>query len=298
MVGHTPTVPLVRIPEPGMAQVLVKLEGCNPGGSVKDRIALAMVEDAEQRGLLQPGGTIIEATSGNTGIGLAMVAAAKGYRCIITLPEGMSDERTYMLRCFGAQVVMTSTDMGMTGANEKAEEIASRTQGSFLASQFSNPANPEIHRRTTAAEILEATGGELDAFVAGIGTGGTITGVGEVLKERIPGVKVIGVEPESSPLLTKGFAGLHRIQGIGANFVPQVLNRDILDEVRAVSDEQAFAMMQRLAREEGLLCGISSGAALFVALKVARGLGPGARVLTILPDTGERYMSMESTFEA
>lgn len=298
LIGRTPTVALRRMTQPGMAQILAKVESYNPGGSVKDRIALAMVEDAERRGLLQPGGTIVESTSGNTGIGLALVAAAKGYRCIITLPEGLSAERVFILRCFGAEVVMTPTEMGMTGANEKAEEIASQIPGAFLAAQFSNPANPEVHRRTTAAEILEATGGALDAFVAGIGTGGTITGVGEVLREQVPRAKIIGVEPEASPLLTRGYAGLHRIQGIGANFVPAVLRREILDEVRTVSDEDAFRTMQRLAREEGLLCGISSGAAVFVALQVAQELGPSARVLTILPDTGERYMSMESAFQA
>jgi cysteine synthase A len=297
LIGNTPTVPLRRLVSNRMAEVLAKLEGFNPGGSVKDRIALAMVEDAERAGLLGPGGTVVESTSGNTGIGLALVAAAKGYRCIVTMPDSMSEERVFLLHCFGADVVTTPAHGGMAGANEKAEEIAATIPGAFLAGQFSNPANPEIHRRTTAVEILETTNGRLDAFVAGIGTGGTITGVGEVLKERIPQARIIGVEPAGSPLLSRGWCGIHGIQGIGANFVPEVLNRGILDEVRTVSDKDAFATSRRLAREEGILAGTSSGAAVFVALQVAQELGPGARVVTILPDTGERYRSVEDMFQ-
>jgi len=297
LIGNTPTVPLRRMAADRMAEVLVKIEGFNPGGSVKDRIALAMVEDAERKGLIGPGGTVVESTSGNTGIGLALVSAAKGYRCIVTMPNSMSEERVFLLRCFGAEVVTTTPNAGMAGANERAEEIAATIPGAFLARQFSNPANPEIHRRATAVEILDAIDGRLDAFVAGIGTGGTITGVGEVLKERIPQVRVIGVEPANSPLLSRGWCGIHGIQGIGANFVPEVLDRGILDEVRTVSDQDAFATSRQLAREDGILAGTSSGAALFIALRVAKELGPGARVLTILPDTGERYRSVEEMFQ-
>jgi cysteine synthase A len=289
-------VRLNRIVDSTVAEVWAKLEALNPGGSVKDRIALSMVEDAERRGLISPGGALVESTSGNTGIGLAIVAAVKGYRCVITMPETMTEERVQILRHLGAEVVKTPAEEGMAGANAKAEEIAAQTPGAFLCGQFSNPANPEIHRQTTAPEILEAMDGRIDAFVGGVGTGGTITGVGEVLKAQIPGVKIIAVEPAASPFLSKGVAGSHRIQGIGANFVPDVLNREVLDEVRTVSDEDAYGTARRLAREEGLFVGISSGAAAFISLQVAKELGRGKRIATLLPDTGERYISLAPLF--
>lgn len=296
-IGNTPMVKLNRIPPPEHAEILAKLEFFNPGGSVKDRIALSMIEDAERKGILKPGSTVIEPTSGNTGIGLAMVCAVKGYRCILTMPETMSMERIYILKSFGAEVILTPGLEGMKGAIDKAEELLKKIPGSFMPQQFNNPANPEIHRRTTAREILEQTEGNLDAFVAGVGTGGTITGVGEVLKKHNPRIKIVAIEPESSAVLSGGEPGPHRIQGIGAGFIPRVLNRDIIDEIITVSDQTAYRLSQRLAREEGLFCGISSGAALFGALKVAEKLGKGKRVVTVLPDTGERYFSMEQYFE-
>lgn len=291
LVGRTPMVRINRLTEPDWAEVVAKLEFFNPAGSVKDRIAVSMIEDAEARGLIKPGDTIIEPTSGNTGIGLAMVAAAKGYRLILAMPENMSKERKALLALFGAELILTPASEGMAGAVRKAEELA-RLHGYFMPQQFTNPANPEIHRRTTAREILEDTGGRLDAFVAGVGTGGTITGVGEVLKEKIPGVRVIAVEPARSPVLSGGEPGLHGIPGIGAGFIPDVLNREIIDEIVAVKDEDARETMLRLAREEGILAGISSGAAMWAALRVAKRLGPGKRVVVILPDTGERYLSL------
>jgi cysteine synthase A len=296
LIGNTPMVRLNRMADSSMAEVWAKIEAFNPGGSIKDRIALSMVEDAERRGLLRPGATLVESTSGNTGIGLAIVAAVKGYRCVITMPEWMAQERLCTLRSFGVEVVITPAEQGMAGANKKAEEIAARTPGAFLCHQFCNPANPEIHRQTTAQEILKAMDGRIDAFVAGVGTGGTITGVGEVLKEHNPALRVIAVEPAASPLLSKGVAGIHRIQGIGANFIPEVLNCEVLDEVRTVGDEDAYHTARRLAREEGLLAGISAGAATYVSLQVAREMGPGRRVVAILPDTGERYFGLESLF--
>lgn len=280
-----------RLTGPESAEVVAKLEYFNPGGSVKDRIAISMIEDAEARGLIKPGDTIIEATSGNTGIGLAMVAAARGYKLIITMPENMTEERKALLRLFGAELILTPASEGMSGAVRKAEELA-RLHGYFMPQQFRNPANPEIHRRTTAQEILEDTGGRLDAFVAGVGTGGTITGIGEVLKEKIPWVRIIAVEPARSPVLSGGEPGPHGIQGIGAGFIPDVLNLNIIDEIITVSDEDAFETMQRLAREEGILAGISAGAAMWAALQVAGRLGPGKRVVVLLPDTGERYLSL------
>lgn len=298
LIGNTPMVRLNRIVESDMAEVLAKVEFFNPGGSVKDRISFSMIEDAEKKGLLKPGGTIIEPTSGNTGIGLAMVAAVKGYRCILTMPETMSLERIYILRSFGAEIILTPGIEGMQGAINKAEELLKKTPNSFMPQQFINPANPKIHRETTAREILKDTDGNLDAFVAGVGTGGTITGVGEVLKKHNPKIKIVAVEPKSSPVLSGGEPGPHKIQGIGAGFIPKVLNRDIIDEIIKVSDEDAFNTARRVCREEGLFVGISSGATCWSALKVAKDLGKGKRVVVIFPDTGERYFSMEQYFEA
>jgi len=292
LIGNTPMVRLNRLPRAGSATVYGKLESLNPAGSVKDRIALSMIEEAEARGVLKPGDTIVEPTSGNTGIGLAMVAAVKGYRLILTMPDDMSLERRRLLSRFGAELVLTPAIEGMTGAVYTAREMVEKNPGYFMPQQFENPANPKIHRCTTAEEIWRATGGRLDAFVAGVGTGGTITGVGEVLKERDPSIKVVAVEPARSPVLGGGKPGLHGIQGIGASFVPGVLNREVLDEVIPVRDEDAFATTLRLAQEEGLLVGPSSGANVFASLKVAERLGEGKVVVTVLPDTGERYLTM------
>ncbi len=294
LIGNTPLVAIRRLASPDSGLVLAKLESRNPGGSIKDRIALAMVEDAEARGKLAPGATIVEPTSGNTGIALAMIGAAKGYKVILTMPENSSRERVSLLSRYGARVKLTPAADGMAGAVAEAEALVAANPGYFMPQQFDNPANPEIHRRTTAPEILAATGGKIDAFVAGIGTGGTITGVGEVLKKEIPRVLIVGVEPARSPLLSKGRAGLHGIQGIGANFIPKVLNRDILDEILTVDDDDAYDTQGQLAQEEGLLVGPSAGANILAALKIARRLGKGKTVVTILPDTGERYLSMEA----
>ncbi len=291
LVGGTPLLRLTKLPKPGGATVLAKIESRNPGGSVKDRIAVAMIEDAERRGALRPGGTIVEPTSGNTGIGLAMVAAVKGYRLILTMPEDMSVERQRLFARFGAELHLTPAIEGMTGAVFAAQELLRAHPEYFMPQQFENPANPEIHRRTTALEILQATGGRLDVFVAGVGTGGTLTGVGEVVKAKLPGVTVVAVEPAKSPVLSGGRSRPHGIQGIGASFVPGVLNRDIYDRVIQVKDEDAIAWSKRLTREEGLLAGISSGAAAFAAGEVAAELPAGKIVVTVFPDTGERYLS-------
>ncbi len=290
LIGDTPMVRLRRVVPPEGARVLGKLESVNPAGSVKDRIALAMVEEAEREGRLRPGATLVEPTSGNTGVGLAMVAAVKGYRLILTMPEDMSPERRALLKRFGAEVVLTPAIEGMTGAVFAAEELVRKTPGAFMPQQFVNPANPDVHRRTTAQEILKATGGELDAFVAGVGTGGTITGVGQVLRREIPAVRLIAVEPAASPVLRGGRFRPHAIQGIGASFIPGVLDRSLLDEIVGVRDEDARAMAGRLAREEGLLVGISAGAAVVAAGQVASRMAPNQTVVTILPDTGERYL--------
>jgi cysteine synthase A len=292
LIGQTPLVRLNRLPKPEGAVVVAKVEALNPGGSVKDRIALSMVEDAERQGILHPGGTLVEPTSGNTGIGLAIAAAVKGYRLILTMPDDMSVERQRLLARLGAEIHLTPAIEGMTGAVFAAQELIREHPEYVMPQQFQNPANPEAHRRGTAVEILEALAGQkLDAFVAGVGTGGTLTGVGEVLKEKIAGVRVIAVEPARSPVLSGGRARPHAIQGIGASFVPGVLNRDIIDEIITVRDEDAIAWSRRLAREEGLLAGISAGAAAFAACAVAATHTRQQLVLTVLPDTGERDLS-------
>ncbi len=291
LIGNTPLVRLERIVPEGAAEVLGKLEARNPAGSVKDRIALSMVEAAEREGLIKPGDTLVEPTSGNTGIGLAMVCARKGYKLVLTMPEDYSVERRRLLERFGAELVLTPAIEGMTGAVHAAGEPVEK-HGYFMPQQFDNPANPEVHRRTTGPEIVRATGGRLDAFVAAVGTGGTITGVGELLREEQIEVRIVAVEPARAPVLQGGRAGLHGIQGIGASFVPSVLNQDIYDEIISVRDEDAYEMTERLTKEEGLLVGISSGANVWAALQVARELGAGKRVVTMLCDTGERYLSV------
>ncbi len=298
LIGQTPMVKLNKTVGPNMAQILAKLESYNPGGSVKDRICLSMIEDAERKGLLIKGSTIIEPTSGNTGIGLAMVSAVKGYRCILTMPETMSLERIYILKSYGAEVVLTPGIDGMLGSIKKAEELLKKIPNSFMPQQFKNEANPEIHRQTTAKEVLKVTNGKIDAFVAGVGTGGTITGVGEVLKKRNPKIKIVTVEPKTSAVLSGKEPGPHKIQGIGAGFVPDILNRDIIDEIIQVDDIDAFKTSKRLAKEEGLFVGIAAGAAAWAGLKIAKDLGKGKVVVVVLPDTGERYFSMEQYFEA
>lgn len=294
LVGHTPLVELTKYEKNhGLkAKILAKLEYFNPAGSVKDRIALAMIEDAEKKGLLKPGSTIIEPTSGNTGIGLASVAAAKGYKAILTMPETMSVERRNLLKAYGAQLVLTEGSKGMKGAIAKADELAKEIPNSFIPGQFVNPANPAAHKATTGPEIWTDTDGQVDFFVAGIGTGGTISGVGEYLKEQNPNVKVAAVEPLSSPVLSKGVAGPHKIQGIGAGFVPDTLNTKIYDEIIPVSNEDAFAIGKAVAKEEGVLVGISSGAALWAATEIAkRPENEGKTIVVLLPDTGDRYLS-------
>lgn len=292
LIGKTPVVRLRRVVPDGHAEVWAKLESMNPGGSVKDRICLSMIEAAEREGRLRPGDTIIEPTSGNTGIGLALVAAVKGYRLVLTMPDTMSEERRSLLAAYGARLVLTPDTKGMHGAIAKAEELLRESPGSFMPQQFANPANPDAHRRTTAREILEQIP-DLDAFVAGVGTGGTITGVGQVLREKGRGVGLIAVEPDASPVLSGGEPGFHKIQGIGAGFVPDILDRSLIDEIERVMDDEAAAMTRRLANEEGMLLGISSGANCAAALRVAKRLGPGKKVLTVFCDTGERYLTTE-----
>ena len=294
LIGKTPLLELVHIEkELGLeAKILAKLEYFNPAGSVKDRIAKAMIDDAEAGGKLKPGSVIIEPTSGNTGIGLASVAAARGYRIIIVMPETMSVERRQLMKAYGAELVLTEDSKGMKGAIAKAEELAKEIPNSFIPGQFVNPANPAIHRATTGPEIWEDTDGKVDIFVAGVGTGGTVTGVGEYLKSRNPGVKVVAVEPAGSPVLSKGIPGAHKIQGIGAGFVPAVLNTGVYDEIIAVQNEDAFAAGRRIGRTEGILVGISSGAAVWAAIELAkRPENRGKTIVALLPDTGDRYLS-------
>ena len=293
LIGNTPLVKLNKLPGVGDAEVWAKLEGFNPGGSVKDRPALAMIEDAEKKGLLKKGMKIVEPTSGNTGIGLAMVAAVKGYTIVLTMPESMTVERRRLLEAYGAELVLTPAEKGMKGAIAKSDEIVASSKEYFKPDQFGNPSNPQVHRRTTAKEILKQMGTKkIDAFVAGVGTGGTITGVGEVLRKKFKDITIYAVEPDASPVLSGGQPGPHPIQGIGAGFIPAILNTKVYDGIIKVTQDDAADMTRRLAQEEGMLVGISSGAACWAALQVAKKLGKGARVVTVLPDVGERYMTM------
>jgi len=290
-IGNTPLVRLARFEDGSSAAIWGKVEAFNPGGSIKDRICLAMIEKAEQDGCLKPGATVVEPTSGNTGIGLSMVCAVKGYKLVLTMPDTMTIERRRLLAAYGAELVLTPGAQGMRGAVQKAEELAA-THGYLIPQQFKNPANPEVHRRTTGPEIIAALEGvTIDGFVAGVGTGGTITGVGDVLRKHNPQVRIIAVEPADSPILSGGEPGPHKIQGIGAGFVPDVLDTKIYNEIIKVTNEDAYATTRRLAKEEGLLVGISSGAAMFGAIQAAKKLGKGKNVVVILPDTGERYLS-------
>ncbi len=298
LIGNTPLVRLQKVIPSTSAKVYAKLESMNPGGSVKDRICLSMIGDAEQKGLINKDTTIIEATSGNTGIGLALICAVRGYRLILAMPDSMSFERQQLLKRYGAELILTPALEGMKGAVERAEELVRKNKNSFMPQQFNNPANPKAHRETTAEEIWEALDGKLDAFVAGVGTGGTITGCGEIFKQRNPKIRIIAVEPKRSPVLSGGEPGYHRIQGIGAGFVPQVLNRRVIDEIVPVEDETAWETSLALARQEGVSAGISCGAACSVAKKVAAELGPGKTVVVIFPDSGERYLTSIGEFDA
>ena len=292
LIGSTPVVKLRVLPDKNSAEIWAKLESFNPGGSVKDRICLNMIETAERQGKLKPGATIVEPTSGNTGIGLALISAIKGYRLILTMPDTMSEERRSLLSAYGAHLILTPDTKGMGGAIHKAEEILQENPDYFMPQQFNNPANPEAHRKTTAQELLKQFK-RIDAFVAGVGTGGTITGVGEVLKDKMKDVRICAVEPAASPVISGGEPGYHKIQGIGAGFIPAVLNREIIDEIVQVSDVDATAYARRLAAEEGLLVGISSGAACCAAVKIAKTLGKGQVVVVIFPDKGEHYLSTD-----
>jgi len=292
LIGQTPMLPLKRLTSSHHATVWVKMEAFNPGGSVKDRIALSMIENAEKKGLLQPGWTIIEPTSGNTGIALAMLAVRRQYHCVLAMPETMSVERRNLLQLYGAEIILTPGSEGMGGAIARANELVETTANAFQPEQFNNLANPDIHRRTTGPEIWEATGGKVDAFVCGVGTGGTITGVAEYIKPLKPNFQSIAVEPEESPVLSGGQKGPHKIQGIGAGFIPSIMRMDLLDSVETISSQEAIHTRERLISEEGLMCGISSGASVAAALRVAQRLGPGHQVVTMLHDTGERYLSM------
>ncbi len=294
LMGKTPLLELRNIEKHDhlCARVLAKIEGCNPAGSAKDRVALNMILDAEEKGLLTPGATIIEPTSGNTGIGLCAVAAARGYKCIIVMPDSMSMERRLLMSAFGGELVLTPGKDGMTGCIAMAEELKAQIPGSIIAGQFTNPANPEAHYKSTGPEIWEDTEGNVDIFVAGIGTGGTITGTGRYLREKNPKVRIIGAEPADSPLITKGFSGPHGIQGIGANFIPEILDLKIIDEVATVTTEESYTAGRRMGREEGILCGISSGCALHVALELAKKEeNKGKTIVVLLPDSGERYLT-------
>lgn len=296
LIGKTPLVELVKLKKSYnlKAKILAKLEYFNPAGSVKDRVAKAMIEEAENSGKLNSNSTIIEPTSGNTGIGLALIAASKGYRLIIVMPETMSLERRQLIKAYGAELVLTEGSKGMSGAIEKANELASKIPNSFIPGQFTNPENPKVHFKTTGPEIYEDTSGNIDYFVAGVGTGGTITGVGEYLKSKNSNIKVVAVEPESSPVLSKGFAGSHKIQGIGAGFVPDILNTKIYDEVISVKNEEAFEIGRIISKKEGILVGISSGAALYAAIKLAqRPENSDKNIVVLLPDTGDRYLSTD-----
>ena len=296
LIGNTPLVHLNYLPDPDDATILAKLESYNPGGSIKDRIGYAMIADAEERGLLKPGSTIVEPTAGNTGIGLSIVAIAKGYRVTLTMPENVSREKYTLLASFGAEIILTPEDAGMGGAIWEAEEIIARNPHNFMPNQFENPVNPEIHRQTTAREILDDIDREIDFLVVGVGTGGTLTGVGEVLKTHRPKTQVVAVEPSISPVLSGGQPGPTRIDGIGAGRIPDVLNVNVIDQVITVSDGEAYHMMRRISKAEGLLVGMSSGANVHAALEVARGLGKDKTVVTILPDTGDRYFSLDQYF--